>query len=103
MGRIILNIVIFIVVNAVGAFAGPFLYEIAAILHFFPHVPDSLQHGLSRMVFVGTPLVFILGLIVSIGFFIARGEKRFWLLGAPVYLPLLFAALVMVYFSFAAI
>ena len=97
------RILVFLIVSAIGSFMAALIFNLAVLLHLFPHpAGDQLQHGLGVMVFSVSPWIWLAAMAVSLGSFFTKGEARLWLLLAPLYGPALYSLLVLIYFNVAA-
>ncbi len=96
----IIKIILFVLVNAAGAFVVPTLANLALMMDVFPSLPIGPIRS-SFGLWLGAHLwVWGLAALGSIGYFFVNSELKTWLLLAPLYMTAIYGVAVLVYFNF---
>ncbi len=91
----------FILVNVLGFFSFSLVFYIAYFTGYLPaDLPEESRQIFFFSFFGGTIWAWIAGLLISLGYFFAKTKKlRRLLLFAPVYLPVTYGLLNLIYFN----
>lgn len=94
--NIVIKLLIFLTVNAIGAFIIPILLNLALLTGWSAADMDEEMTGkLIDFFLVGGTWSWIVGSLISPGFLIFEGRKRFIFLSLPIVVPLLYGVSVL--------
>lgn len=100
----VVKLVLFLLINVAGWFAIPLAINLAHMMNVYPDLPDGAAlHEFAVMLLGVGPWVWVAAALASVGYFFTRGELRAWLILAPLYVPTIYAILVITYFNFVKI
>jgi hypothetical protein len=100
--KTLMKIILFLLVNAAGYFSVALVPNLAILLHLFPKFDPGQDVTTFQLWMGGGGMwVWIAMALVSLGYFFVRGSARTLLLLAPLFIPALYVAAVILYFSHA--
>lgn len=97
----IVKVTLFLMVNFFGFFVMPELAKMAKQVHVYPRLPTEDAAVFSFWYdYVGHYGVWGFACILSVFFFITQGEKRYWFLLAPLFAPIIYGIVTILYFRY---
>lgn len=94
----IVQFLLFVIVNAFGFFVVPLIANTAFKFDLVPARLAQNDPSILLQAFAYYIPFWAVAAVASIGFFFTRGETRAWLILAPLYVPAIYGAAVLIYF-----
>lgn len=97
----IAKIIKFLAVNIIGVFLTSMFLTMALRLGFFPQLPQEQNFHVFANLLSGGIWCWIVGGLISLGYFFTDSRKRArWFLAAPFLLPLIYNCGILIYLNF---
>lgn len=99
----VIKIILFLITNAIGFYTTPVIINLAVLMGRLPDVaatkPEAFETFQFLLLSMSIP-VWGMAALASIGYFLATGSLRPWLILAPIYVPAIYEISVITYFHF---
>lgn len=96
--QIFIRVIIFALVNLIGAFVIPLMFHLAHIMGVLPELTDSFMAWWGA----GGLICWFLFMLVSIVYFFVASKKRFIYLSLPICMPFIYGVIVLIRFNMGA-